>query len=425
VAEREDLHGETEENGLEEQDEWEDRRLAAESVFTPAAPVRSREFFAGRLNQLQSIADTVRETGRHAIVHGERGVGKTSMANILGEIFPNLSVIRVSADSSDDYATLWRKVFRRIQLVEERHRPGFTGNAASTALRLSETVELKQLDVDTVVTTIDELIPNGVIVIDEFDRIASDETRHLVADTIKNFSDCGSEVTVVLVGVAHDVRSLIGEHPSVERNLRQIPMPRMSRDELKQILDTGFGAIDIVLPPSIRDRIVGLSQGFPHYTHLLGKYTALEAISFESFEVAEEDFQAAVEGAIEDTYESIRAAYQTATMTTTKESNFPAVLLAAALAPEDEHGTFRATDMLEPLREITGRKDYDVPNYTYNLGKLSSSERGDVLEKVGDRRPRYRFRSPLMKPFVLMKGFSDGLISEDRLTTTPTGSPRT
>ena len=71
--------------------------------------------------------------------------------------------------------------------------------------------------------------------------------------------------------------------------------------------------------------------------------------------------------------------------------------------------------MVEPLRQITG-KPYSVENFVYNLGKLSSSERGDVLEKVGEKRPRYRFRNPLMKPFILMKGFNDNLIDEDALT---------
>jgi hypothetical protein len=384
------------------------------NVFTPAAPVRTREFFTGRLDQLLSIENTINEVGRHALIYGERGVGKTSMVNILGQIFENVFVVRVPADSSDTYGTLWRKVFRRILMVDARQEAGFTAGVKEKVSRLSESVDIEELDPDEVVTTLDGIDFKLVVVIDEFDRLASEDARRLVADTIKSFSDAGSDVTVVIVGVAHDVDELIGEHPSIERNIRQIPMPRMSRSELSEILDKGFAELQLMLPSDIRDRIVALSQGFPHYAHLLGKYTAMEAIEAEHVVVTPDDFEYAIVAAIEDTHESIRSAYQTATITTSKDSIFPAVLLAAALAPEDEHGTFRATDMVEPLREITG-KPYDVPNFTYNLGKLASTERGEILEKVGGYRPRYRFKNPLMKPYILMKGFTDGLIREEQL----------
>jgi hypothetical protein len=266
-----------------------------------------------------------------------------------------------------------------------------------------------------VVGTSDSLGSEVVIVIDEFDRLKADLARRLTADAIKTFSDSGSDATLIVVGVAHDVRELIGDHPSIERNLRQIPMPRMSRAELQEILTKGFGELQMTLPPEIRDRIVSLSQGFPHYAHLLGKYTAYEAIGIESTVVSRQDFALAIENAIDDTQESIRSAYHRAIITTKAVSQFPSVLLAAALAPEDEFGTFRATDLIEPLGMVTG-KVYEVPNFVYNLGKLSSPERGDILERVGEKRPRYRFTNPLMKPFILMKGFNDGLIDEEFLS---------
>jgi energy-coupling factor transporter ATP-binding protein EcfA2 len=393
--------------------DWDALNDAVARVFTPAAPIQAREFFSGRVGQLISVQQTIREPGQHAIVYGERGVGKTSMANILGQIFPN-PVIRVPADSKDDFSTLWRKVFKRIDLQVDRQAPGFEGERVTKTARLLELVDPDDIDPDGTVSILDDFSDELVVVIDEFDRLVSEDTRRLVADTIKTFSDAGSKTTVVLVGVAHDVRELVGDHPSVERNLRQIAMPRMTRTELNNILTTGFKNLGMSLPGSVLRRITGLSQGFPHYTHLLGKYCALEAIELKHLEISPEDFEFAVESAIEDTHETIRSAYQTATMTTKAQTIFPAVLLAAALAPDDEYGTFRATDMVEPLRAITG-KPYEVPNFTYNLGKLSSPERGDVLERLGPKRPRYRFRSPLMKPFILMKGFAEGVIPEDAL----------
>ena len=69
-----------------------------------------------------------------------------------------------------------------------------------------------------------------------------------------------------------------------------------------------------------------------------------------------------------------------------------------------------AADVREPLRVFTGR-GYDIPNFARHLKELSETGRGDMLKRVGEkRRFRYRFNSPLIRPFIIMKGLSTGLI---------------
>jgi len=393
---------------------WEEREAEVQNVFTPAASIQSREFFTGRIPQLQLINETINEVGRHAIVFGERGVGKTSMANILSALFPNHAVARIACDSDDTYPTMWRKVFRQLQVNVKRRGAGFIQVVAQDAIALADTINIEDIDVDRVVTTVEEIGAELVVVLDEFERLRRDQPKRLVADTIKGLSDIGCGATVVIVGVARDVRELVGEHPSVERNLRQIRVPRMSKDELQEILRKGMKALEMTMEVGVQDRIVGLSQGFPHYTHLLGRYCALDAIELLNDRVTMADFELAVQAAIEDTQESIRSAYQLATMTARQQTIFPAVLLAAALAPEDEHGTFRAADMVDPLSNLLG-KPYETAGFTYNLGKLTSLERGNVLERVGGTNPRYRFANPLMKPYILMRAFDSGFITEEML----------
>jgi Cdc6-like AAA superfamily ATPase len=393
---------------------WEERQTEVHNVFTPAASIQSREFFSGRITQLELIQETINEVGRHAIVFGERGVGKTSMVNILGALFPDLGVVRVACDSDDTYPTLWRKVFRRLHVNVERRGAGFVPLASTDAIALADAMSVEDIDVDNVVTAIEPIGSELVVVLDEFERLQRDQPKRLVADTIKGLSDIGCGASIILVGVARDVAELVGEHPSVERNLRQIRMPRMSKDELREIVKRGLNALEMTIEHGVRDQIVGLSQGFPHYTHLLGRYCALEAIALENDRITASDFDVAIESAIADTQESIRNGYQLATMTARERTIFPAVLLAAALASEDEHGTFRAADMVEPLSDLLGRR-YETAGFTYNLGKLTSAERGNVLERVGGANPRYRFTNPLMKPYILLKAFGAGHITEEML----------
>ena len=78
------------------------------------------------------------------------------------------------------------------------------------------------------------------IFIDEFDRLEVDEVRVLFADTIKALSDQLPNVTVVLIGVADDVDRLIADHHSIERALQLIHMPRMTEQEITEIVTRGL-----------------------------------------------------------------------------------------------------------------------------------------------------------------------------------------
>ncbi len=60
-------------------------RLNAEiaKVFTPSAPVDDAALFAGRTTQLLKVVNAISQRGQHVVIFGERGVGKTSLSNIL------------------------------------------------------------------------------------------------------------------------------------------------------------------------------------------------------------------------------------------------------------------------------------------------------------------------------------------------------
>ena len=64
-------------------------------VFSPSAPVNSRSLFAGRLDQIERMSEAINSRGRHAIMYGDRGVGKTSLANILRDLFSDFEGVRI------------------------------------------------------------------------------------------------------------------------------------------------------------------------------------------------------------------------------------------------------------------------------------------------------------------------------------------
>src|SRR6266480_979326 len=162
---------------------WANLRREIVESFTPGTPINEAELFAGRQATIQQLQDTVLEPGRHAIIYGERGVGKTSIANIfyrplnseLRRVFP----IRVNGDASDTFDSLWRKVFRRIKRTHN-------GNA-----HWADEAHSGQLTPDDVVAELGDFSANDcpLVIIDEFDRIKNEQCNVLTADVIKGLSD--------------------------------------------------------------------------------------------------------------------------------------------------------------------------------------------------------------------------------------------
>jgi hypothetical protein len=389
------------------------RRTAVEEVFTPATPIQTNTLFAGRAAQVDKVYSTMHERGRHAILYGERGVGKTSLANIVGEklILQNAIVCQVSADSDDSFSSLWRKIFNKIVVTSTKNVAGFLPERRVELTRLSEQAS-SEITTDVVVDTLSRL-PLTVVMIDEFDRVESTRVGQLIADTIKALSDRGTGATILIVGVAADVSELIGHHPSIERSIRQIYLQRMAPHELEEILDNGLGRLELRIRPTLKRKMVTLSNGFPHYTHVLGRYAAFYAVEHSLDEIDDAAFYTAVKASLEDTYHSVQE-YYNKVLSEGDSRTLQPLLLAAAVAPEDESGAFYSSDLKKPLRTIKGKPLLMLRPLRHYVDELALAGGGSVLERIGrPKSRRYRFRNPVIKPYIIMRAYRDGVIGED------------
>ena|ERR1700728_4068959 len=52
---------------------------ALKTIFRPSSPIDDRELFRGRTDELSRVIGAVQELGQHAVIYGERGIGKTSL----------------------------------------------------------------------------------------------------------------------------------------------------------------------------------------------------------------------------------------------------------------------------------------------------------------------------------------------------------
>jgi Cdc6-like AAA superfamily ATPase len=375
--------------------------------FSPASPINDATLFAGRKEQRRDVRQAIHQRGQHVLVFGERGVGKTSLANILEREFSAMAdvvAIRVNCDKDDDFTSIWRKI------LDEMVEAGPTGKGAKRSLSARfQGKKITPNDVKQALSVAAEAT-RFVLIIDEFDR-PQGRASGLFADTIKTLSDHDVPATIVLVGVADSVSELMKEHASVERALVQVPMPRMYDRELAQIVVGGLERVSMTITERALKQITDLSQGLPHYTHLLGLNAALEANDRHRTEVIPHDVDLAIRRAVEKAQESIKQAHYNATVSPRRDNLFTHVLLACALTKPDARGSFSAAEIRDHMRRITN-KEYDIPAFSQHLNDFCDKKRGPILERMGSpRRYRFRFANPLMQPYVIMHGLSKEIIT--------------
>jgi Cdc6-like AAA superfamily ATPase len=387
-------------------EDWRSRLYDAMMVFSPGAPIDEADLFAGRAAQIDRMIDTVMQRGLHAILYGERGVGKSSLANTFAtRLFTKtstLSCINVNCHPSDDFSAVWRKVFRRL----DRDGQNLSQIYPTRVEPDDVIVELSAFGLNVV----------PIIILDEFDKIPTKTVRTLIANTIKDLSDHSIRATVIAVGVADSVSDLIEEHESISRCMRQIPMQRMNRDELKEIVDTRLPRIGMTIDRDAVDYIVTLSRGLPHYTHLFGQQAAKKALEQRSVHINMSHVDAALPLCVEETAQTIREQYHLATISPRKGNIYKEVLLSAALSKVDDLGYFAPADLQQSLARLLHRKDALVSLFGQHLKNLCEKDRGAIFSLTGsERKYRYRFVEPMMQPFVLLQGLRAGLITREQV----------
>ena len=387
-------------------EDWRVRIYDALQAFSPGAPIDELNLLAGRASQIDRMIDTVMQRGQHAILYGERGVGKSSLANTFAtRLFGTartLTCIPVNCHPTDDFSSVWRKVFRRLERGSQNLAQQYAG----------------PIDPDNVVIELSDFGLNVVpiIILDEFDKIPTKEVRTLIANTIKNLSDRSVRATVIIVGVAESVSDLIEEHKSILRCLRQIPMQRMDPLELREIIERRIPMLGMTVSDNATNFIVALSRGLPHYTHLFGQQAAKKALESRSIHIDVSNVNAALPACADETAQTIREQYHLATISPRKGNIYKEVLLAAALAPVDELGYFAPADLQGSLARLLNRRDALVSLFGQHLKNLCERDRGAILTLTGsERKYRYRFVEPMMQPFILLQGLRGNLITREQV----------
>lgn len=377
-----------------------EKRRQISSVFTPARPVREDSLFSGRLQQIGRLVEALSGPGQHAVLFGEQGVGKTSLAQFVHRRWDQS--IYVTCAASDDIDAVLRRIASEVTMVVPKRRAvGF--HAADKPemynVQLSKLIGDQHLNVPDSLALLEALVNSSgpiAIFLDEFDRI-SDEGRRGFAELLKALSDSAIDCSLVLIGIADDVRTLLLDHQSVERNISQIRVPRMSSGDLEEILKKGCQQAEFAMSETARKQIVRLSHGLPYFTHLLALETLKIAAITGKVHAGAADLRVALARAMDAAEASLTAQLHQA-ISGVSQDHYLSVLRAASTCDRNVYGSFTMSGVRATFRSAFSDSTKDVAPA---VDALCRSGRGPVLITTGSRTNRLiRFRSPLFEAYV-------------------------
>jgi Cdc6-like AAA superfamily ATPase len=371
-------------------------------AFTPTRPKQDTALFSGRFKQMQRIIAAIEEERAHVMVYGERGSGKTSLANVLAGKAEEAGylVLRFACSSELAFEDIFRAFLRRLPATLLAEGIGATSRAGIDNF---EQLLPGHCGVGELVQLFERISEKHVIlVIDEYDRVTSEDVKAKLAELIKNMSDANVPVTLLIVGVAENVGQLLGKHPSLQRTIVTVPMPLMTRREIDGIIVSGEKRSGLAFDPWVRQSIVDFAQGLPYHAQLLCLFAARSAARRQSGRIEREDLRYAVERSAEEAEARIKEAYDLA-IGPHETASFRDVLFYAARCRTDEFGCFSAAEVAAAAAQ-THPEGLSLLALQYPLKKLTEPERGALLRRlVGPGGLRYQFASQTLRHHVLCR----------------------
>jgi Cdc6-like AAA superfamily ATPase len=259
-------------------------REALATIYTPAQPIDDPQLFSGRTELREELEIDLTTSGAHVVLYGERGVGKTSLWNV---ILNGRKVARHSASEADDFVSIFLDVLEQLDaafIAAERKQGAEVTSSfgvekvASAGTKLSgetveKTVATHSLDAAFVLDRVAKRTRDlDAIVIDEFQNIGTPEVQTQIIDFVKSLTDRRIAVTVVIVGVADTDDELISspEYDQYKgRHLFPRRVPRMPEAELRDILELRERAYAVKFDDDVKEAIVQIAGGYPGTAHRL------------------------------------------------------------------------------------------------------------------------------------------------------------
>ncbi len=369
----------------------------------------------GREGNLREIRRHLATKGRHVFIFGDRGVGKTSLAQTAAISFhPSESEpILVAGAEGETFETIVSTIARRVHA--KNNQSGSTEKIGKISLpvismSMKKTIDSGQApEIGSLNDAVDALsyvasyysgIP--VVVIDEFDRIECDNDKKKFAELIKQISDQDVGIKLIFCGIGDSMHNLLGAHYSTGRAITPIELPRLDHESLIEIVTNAVEGVGLSIDNETSSRIAILSDGFPYFAHLVTEKMIWRAFDDEVqiTRIALEHFGSGVDAAVTHAMALLREAYEIATKK--YSDSYEEVLWALVDKPTLTRQSANIyNESYLPIMAATGREPLDLKRFYNRLNALKSESHGHILNSP--RRSWFEFSENMVRGYVKLK----------------------
>lgn len=274
------------------------------------------DLFVGRGEELSRAQSALRSRGRNVVVYGARGLGKTTFGRHLEIECTEDHVVWIDCDQTWSLRNFIGRLLNKLEIEHEVRSQSTTdgyGGGLSANVRVakghaqrevkSTTVTRPYNDaiysVDYIADRLESLGSPTVVILDEFDGLYHSADHRAICQflvqLIKAIAGRSHKLIFrfVIIGVGNSVRSLIGEHGSIERNIVEIPMGKIPDPYIDNFLRVAESLTGFHFETGVRHHFVEQADGYPFFVHSIGleacKIAAdkkTEIVDFETYESA-------------------------------------------------------------------------------------------------------------------------------------------
>lgn len=385
-------------------------------IFTPFSPIKDAECLSGREEEISSIYSSLNTPGQHALIYGERGIGKSSLANVIAQMVKDSLDYRIffkRCSSQDNFLSIVSDMLSSkgydtscMESIKEIVGAGqakigldLLGASLNSTRRNQEKIDLNsKLSSPSWVASLlkDERF---LLVLDEMDLIDKNSEKEKVAVFLKHLSDSDSKLKILIVGVGDTGKDLIANHKSVERCINEIYLKPIKVSALKNIVHVGEVKLGIDFDDEVVDDMVDISGGYPHFVHLIALKCTEDAIVDKKNRISAVELSEGLKKSSKSSEGQFRRVYEEAIRHNAEVSK--KVILAASLCHPKG---FMVREITEMLSQVV---DPNLPksSITNCLARWSTQAQSGLLVRVS--RGQYKFSDPRIMSYVKMtNGFT-------------------
>lgn len=269
------------------------RRLRIQAAFDSSMPVEDRRGLAGRNVELDRLTMHVLEQDKHGLIIGARGSGKTSLARAFGEAADEAQTVVLYNSASGDigFADLFRPYLEELS--------GYIGDLSrAPEYQRMLTQPFDARDMANLLSG--HVRRKTIIIVDEFDRIQSIETKNETASLMKLLSDMRSKVRLVIIGIAANLEDLLEGHESLRRHMISLPVGSISMEAMHDLLARCCKKAGMTLDSQGAAELVNAAMGSPYHLRLFGLHSALQADKAQSDGITLENVRSGLSDALRD-----------------------------------------------------------------------------------------------------------------------------